>query len=35
LIDPQTGKPARVHYETNSEGRKVRVAAKSGTVLDK
>jgi len=31
LIDPDTGKPTRIHYETR-EGQKVRVA-KSGTVI--
>lgn len=35
LIDPQTGKPTRVRYETNSEGRKVRVAVATGNILDK
>ncbi len=35
LIDPQTGKRTRVRYETNSEGKKTRVAAKSGNIFDK
>lgn len=35
LVDPQTGKPTRVRYETNSEGKKTRVAVKSGNIFDK
>ncbi len=35
LIDPQSGKPTRVRYETNADGTKSRVAAKSGHILDK
>jgi large subunit ribosomal protein L24 len=32
LVDPDTGKPTRVKYETR-DGKKVRVAAKSGKVI--
>jgi large subunit ribosomal protein L24 len=32
LVDPETGKPTRVKYETR-DGKKVRVAAKSGKVI--
>lgn len=35
LIDPQSGKPTRVKYDTGSDGAKVRVAAASGHALDK
>lgn len=34
LIDPKTGEPTRVGYTTEN-GKKVRVAKKSGEVLDK
>ena len=34
-IDPQSGKPTRVGYRTLDNGRKVRVARRSGEVLDK
>ena len=34
-IDPQSGKPTRVGYKTLEDGRKVRVARRSGEVLDK
>jgi large subunit ribosomal protein L24 len=34
IVDPSTGKPTRVRSGTNAEGRKVRVAVASGTVLD-
>jgi large subunit ribosomal protein L24 len=34
-IDPQSGKPTRVGYKTLDDGRKVRVARRSGEVLDK
>jgi large subunit ribosomal protein L24 len=34
LLDPKTNQPTRIRYETTPEGRKVRVAVKSGTVLD-
>ena len=30
LIDPETGKPTRVKYQTGEDGKKVRVAVKSG-----
>src|SRR5258705_3851157 len=33
LIDPQSGKPTRVRYETESDGSKTRVAASSGDSL--
>ncbi|MGH9941939.1 MAG: 50S ribosomal protein L24 [Pyrinomonadaceae bacterium] len=35
LIDPQTGKPTRVRYEVEGDGTKKRVAARSGSALDK
>lgn len=35
LIDPDSGKPTRVRYETQSDGTKTRVAAKSGQSLEK
>ncbi|MFN4284153.1 MAG: 50S ribosomal protein L24 [Alphaproteobacteria bacterium] len=34
LIDPKTSKPTRVGYKTVDGGRKVRVARRSGDVLD-
>ncbi|HLY47035.1 MAG TPA: 50S ribosomal protein L24 [Stellaceae bacterium] len=34
-IDPQSGKPTRVGYKILDGGRKVRVARRSGEVLDK
>lgn len=34
LLDPSTGKPTRIGVTVNEEGRKVRVARASGTVLD-
>ena len=34
-IDPQSGKPTRVGYKVLDGGRKVRVARRSGEVLDK
>jgi large subunit ribosomal protein L24 len=34
-IDPQSRKPTRVGYKTLDNGRKVRVARRSGEVLDK
>ncbi len=35
LIDPETGRPTRVRYEVQSDGTKTRVAAGSGSSLDK
>jgi large subunit ribosomal protein L24 len=35
LRDPKTKKPTRVGFKTLGDGRKVRVARKSGEVLDK
>ncbi|MDQ3805957.1 MAG: 50S ribosomal protein L24 [Acidobacteriota bacterium] len=35
LIDPQSGKPTRVRYQTNEDGSKQRLAARSGHALDK
>ncbi|AIG24600.1 50S ribosomal protein L24 [Brevibacillus sp. 7WMA2] len=35
LIDPKTGKPTRVGYKVLENGKKVRVAKKSGEVIDK
>jgi large subunit ribosomal protein L24 len=34
-IDPSSGKPTRVGYKTLEDGRKVRVARRSGEVIDK
>ena len=34
-VDPQSGKPTRVGYRLLDGGRKVRVARRSGEVLDK
>jgi large subunit ribosomal protein L24 len=34
-IDPTSGKPTRVGYKTLDGGRKVRIARRSGEVLDK
>ncbi len=34
-IDPSSGKPTRVGYKTLEDGRKVRIARRSGEVLDK
>jgi large subunit ribosomal protein L24 len=33
LIDPSTGKATRVRFQTDAEGKKSRVAAKSGTAI--
>ena len=33
-IDPKGGKPTRVGFKTLKDGKKVRVAAKSGEVID-
>ena len=35
LIDPDSGKPTRVRYETGGDGTKRRVASKSGQTLEK
>ncbi|HYY57583.1 MAG TPA: 50S ribosomal protein L24 [Pyrinomonadaceae bacterium] len=35
LIDPQSGKPTRVRYETEGDGTKRRVAAASGQTIEK
>jgi large subunit ribosomal protein L24 len=34
-IDPSSGKPTRTGYKTLEDGRKVRVARRSGEVIDK
>ena len=34
-IDPDSGKPTRVGYKTLDDGRKVRIARRSGEVIDK
>ena len=34
LIDPESDRPTRVRYKTLEDGRKVRVAACSGEVID-
>ena len=35
VIDPQSGKPARVRYQLEGDGNKIRVAAGSGHSLEK
>ncbi|WP_134686798.1 50S ribosomal protein L24 [Brevibacillus migulae] len=35
LIDPKSGKPTRIGYKVLDNGTKVRVAKKSGEVIDK
>ncbi len=35
LVDPKTGKATRVGYKVEKDGHKVRVAKKSGEVVDK
>ena len=35
LIDPDSGKPTRARYETQNDGTKTRVAARSGQLLEK
>ena len=35
LVDPGTGKPTRIGVKRNDEGKRVRVALKSGTKLEK
>jgi large subunit ribosomal protein L24 len=35
LIDPQSGKPTRVKYLSESDGSKTRIAASSGHSLEK
>ena len=34
IADPKSGKPTRVRFETNKDGKKVRVAAKSGELIN-
>jgi large subunit ribosomal protein L24 len=34
IADPKTGKPSRVRIETGKDGKKVRVAVKSGEKID-
>lgn len=34
LVDPKTGKPTRVGYKVLENGQKVRIAKKSGEVID-
>ena len=34
IADPKTGKPSRVRFETAKDGKKVRVAARSGEKID-
>ena len=34
LLDPESQKPTRVRMGTDKDGKKVRIAVKSGTVLD-
>jgi large subunit ribosomal protein L24 len=35
LVDPQSGRPTRVGYKFLEDGRKVRVARRSGEVIDR
>jgi large subunit ribosomal protein L24 len=35
LIDPQSGKPTRIKYQTEGDGTKIRVATGSGQSLEK
>ncbi|MEX2103725.1 MAG: 50S ribosomal protein L24 [Bacilli bacterium] len=35
LVDPKSGKPTRVGYKVLDNGKKVRIAKKSGEVIDK
>lgn len=34
LVDPKTGEPTRVGYKVTDDGKKVRVAKKSGEIID-
>ena len=34
IADPKSGKPTRVRFETGKDGKKVRVAARSGEKID-
>ena len=34
IADPKTGKPTRVRFESGKDGKKVRVAARSGEKID-
>jgi large subunit ribosomal protein L24 len=34
VVDPETGVPTRIRYQTNEDGKKVRVAVKSGKVIE-
>ncbi len=34
-VDPQSGKPTRIGYKTLDDGRKVRIARRSGEMIDK
>ncbi|MBX7526583.1 50S ribosomal protein L24 [Qipengyuania vesicularis] len=34
VADPKDGKPTRVRFETSKDGKKVRVAVKSGETID-
>jgi large subunit ribosomal protein L24 len=34
LVDPKSGKPTRVRFETRKDGVKVRIAVKSGEKID-
>jgi len=35
LVDPKTGQPTRIGFKTLGDGRKVRVAVRSGEVVDR
>jgi large subunit ribosomal protein L24 len=34
VVDPSTGKPTRVRFQSDADGKKSRVAVKSGTVIE-
>ena len=34
IADPKTGQPTRVRFDTNKDGKKVRIAAKSGELIN-
>lgn len=34
VLDPETGVPTRIRYQINEDGKKVRVAVKSGKVIE-
>lgn len=34
VVDPETGVPTRIRYQTNDDGKKVRIAVKSGKIIE-